>query len=29
MSFERWGYYFDGCYNSPDSLESRSGVPQG
>lgn len=26
MSFERWGYQFDGAYTSPDSLQSRSGV---
>lgn len=26
MSFERWGYQFDGAYTLPDSLQSRSGV---
>lgn len=26
MSFERWGYEFDGAYPSPDSLQAGSGV---
>ena len=26
MGFIRWGYELDGVYDSPDSLESRSGV---
>ncbi len=26
MSFERWGYQFEGAFSSPDSLQSRSGV---
>lgn len=26
MTFERWGYKFDGLYNSPDSLQPIEGV---
>ena len=26
MNFDRWGYEFDGAYESPDSLQARSGV---
>jgi len=26
MSFEKWGYEFDGAYKSPDPLQARSGV---
>lgn len=26
MTFERWGYEFNGAYTSPDSLQSGSGV---
>jgi hypothetical protein len=26
MAFERWGYTFEGAFESPESLESRSGV---
>ncbi len=26
MSFERWGYTFEGAWTDPNSLESRSGI---
>ena len=26
MSFERWGYEFDGLYSKPDDLQGASGV---
>jgi hypothetical protein len=26
MSFDRWGYTFEGAWTDPDNLESRSGV---
>ncbi|RLB39474.1 MAG: hypothetical protein DRH12_11440 [Deltaproteobacteria bacterium] len=26
MSFERWGYQFEGAWTDPNNLESRSGV---
>jgi hypothetical protein len=26
MTFERWGYKFDGAYTSPDSLQPIAGV---
>ena len=26
MSFERWGYQFDGAYPSSESLQSRAGI---
>ena len=26
MSFERWGYTFEGAWTDPSNLESRSGV---
>jgi hypothetical protein len=26
MSFERWGYTFEGAWSDPNQLESRSGV---
>jgi hypothetical protein len=26
MGFDRWGNHFEGCYLSPDELDSRPGV---
>ena len=26
MSFERWGYHFEGAFNSYNNLQARSGV---